>query len=113
MCLYARYAVTSLAKPIWNSQMNPPSALNFRLCRLFRVRIPPAFVLERILITATERANADWEYFTIAPYMKPHFVSDGSGAYELIATVSFGTTVRHRTLLTCCLAQPKALAGGA
>ena len=47
---------------------------------------------------AAERAHADWEYFTIAPYIQPHFVPDGSGVYELIATVSFRTAVPYQTL---------------
>ena len=49
------------------------------------------------LILVAERAHADWEYFTFAPYIKPHLVSDGNGAYELIVTVSFKTVICHWT----------------
>ena len=57
-----------------------------------------AFVLGRVLILAIERAHADWEYFTLAPYIQPHFVFDGSGAYELIVAVSFRCAVHYQTL---------------
>ena len=57
-----------------------------------------AFVLRRTLILAIERAHADWEYFTLAPYIQPYFVSDGSGAYELIVAVSSRYAVHHQTL---------------
>ena len=50
---------------------------------------PRFFFLGGTLILVAERAHADWEYFTIAPYIQPHFIYDGNGAYELIVTVSF------------------------
>jgi len=73
------------------------SAQSFLLYRLFRVRVSPIALPAPTLIMAAERAHADWEYFTLAPYIQPHLVSDGSGVYELIVTVCFRTAICHQT----------------
>ena len=72
-----------------------PSAQSFLLRQLFQVRVSPIALPAPTLTLATERAHADWEYFTLAPYIQHHLVSDGNGAYELIVTVSFRTVIRH------------------
>jgi len=72
------------------------SAQSFLLCRLFRVRRVSSITFPTSTLTlVAERAHADWEYFTLAPYIKPHLVSDGNGAYELIVTVSSRIVICH------------------
>ena len=59
---------------------------------------PPPFFPARTLILMAERAYADWEYFTFAHYIQPHFIPDGCGAYELIVTVSSRIIIHYWTL---------------
>jgi hypothetical protein len=89
MSLYARCAFPYRGSMILDSQTGNSTARRFLLCHPFLVRDPgPLFPLISLTLTI-ERAPADWEYFTIASYIKPHLVSDGQGTYELIVTVGF------------------------
>jgi hypothetical protein len=98
VCLYARCAVTWLAKSI--SGLTDGSSISSELSVVSAIPstcLPDRFPYTHPYLGGRASVHADWEYFTLAPYIKPHLISDGSGAYELIVTVSFITVVRHRT----------------
>lgn len=51
-----------------------------------------------VVETLPKEMNKEWEWWRFSPLVKPHFIPDGHGAYELVIEVwcysaAFGCTV--------------------
>lgn len=57
----------------------------------FLTRSHPGMVCSTETATVTEtlpkEMNKEWEWFRFSPSIKPHFIPDGHGAYELVIEV--------------------------
>ena len=60
-----------------------------------RSHLDPVSSTEAATLTETlpGEMNKEWEWFRFSSLIKPHFIPDGHGAYELVIEVRYHSTV--------------------